>query len=530
MTETEENGTGHDPGHNPVGRDFIAPSLLAYRFFECDNAGLFIGDIVRIDDQVTGFTFFAKVTGLSHKKPGPGPATTNCSPDMGFGVEVEAFPLGFVDEAGRFQPPGVIPAPGSLVSRPRAADLVYIRDVMGDIEVGALKSGRGILEDIPVAIPSEAVPQHIGIFGTTGMGKSNLMKVFAASCMDIRKLGLLIVDPHGEYVLGHGKPGESLGLLNYTGGRDGLSVYSTRPAEERIRYGMEELTIEHDDFRMSDLGLIFHLSDPLWDIIESLDPFSGDEIIDFFVTEGVESLPSPYRTTSQESRYPHIVYALRGASSGNLKAIQSRMSLLVSETSLFLRRNGSSIPGILRDLMDNKVVLVDAPLMGESTELLLLSSITRSIMRTYQESAMSAVMGPEKKEHTVLIAIEEAQRILSASGHKTHIFRECAIEGRKFGVGLGVITQHPKNIDPSILAQINTYIVLGLSDRNDRAMIASSAKQDLSWMDTEIQTLRRGDAVISTSRTVFPVSTRVHSFEHYIPYLEKKRKNVTPGN
>lgn len=524
-----ENDTGNDPGYNIVGRDFIAPSLLTYRFIECAGAGLFIGDIVRIRDRATSFTFYAKVTGLSHTGPLASTSVTDCNPGAGLGVLVEAFPLGFVDEQEKFQPPGFIPASGSAVSRPVAGDLVFIRAVMGDIEIGALKSGRGVIEGIPVAVPSEAVPQHIGIFGTTGMGKSNLMKVFAASCMDIRKTGLLVVDPHGEYVLGHGKKEGTIGLLNYPGGRDGLAVYSTRPADEQVRFAMKELTIEHNDFRMSDLGLIFHLSDPMWEIVESLDPFSGDEIIDFFVSEGVESLPSPHRITSQESRYPHIVYALRGASNGNLKAIQSRMSLLISETSLFMRRNGSSIPGIIRDLMDNKVVLVDAPLMGESTELLLLSAITRAIMKTYQESAMSAIMRPDKKDHKVLIAIEEAQRILSTGGHKTHIFRECAIEGRKFGVGLCVITQHPKNIDPRILAQINTYIVLGLSDRSDRAMIASSAKQDLTWMDTEIQTLRRGDAIISTSGIVFPLSARVHQFEDYIQYLEDKRKNAGDG-
>ncbi len=526
MTEPGEKYTRHGAGHLPVGRDFIAQSLLKYRFLECGGAGLFIGDIVRIHDPGTSVTFFAKVTGLSHKKVDPYPETMNCHQGTGLGIEVEAISLGFIDETGSFQPPGFIPASGSQVSRPLAADLVFIRDAMGDIEIGALKSGKGVIEDIPVAVPSEAIPQHIGIFGTTGMGKSNLMKVFAASCMHIRKLGLLLVDPHGEYLLGHGKSGDSLGLLNYAGGRDGLSVYSIRPANERLLYGMQELTIEHNDFRMNDLGLIFNLSDPVWEIIESLDPFSGDEIIDFFISEGVESLPSPHRITSQESRYPHIVFTLRAASSGNLKAVQSRMSLLIGETALFLRRNGSSIPGIIRDLMDNKVVLIDAPLMGESTELLLLSAITRGIMKTYQESVISDVMGPGKKEHKVLIAIEEAQRILSTSGHKTHIFRECATEGRKFGVGLCIITQQPKNIDPTILAQINTYIILGLSDRNDRAMIASSAKQDISWMDTEIQTLRRGDAVISTSRIVFPMSTRVHRFEHYIPYLEKKHTDA----
>lgn len=523
MIETNENNKVNDSDYIPVGRDFIAHSLMKYVFIECHGAGLFIGDIVRIRDLGTSFTFFGKVTGFSHKKHENSPDTDNQSSTGCFNVEIEAISLGFVDETGTFQPPGFIPAPGSLVSRPLAVDLGFIRDAMGDIEVGALKSGRGVIENIPVAISSEAVPQHIGIFGTTGMGKSNLMKVFAASCMHIRKFGLLLVDPHGEYLLGHGKFGGPLGLLNYPGGRAGLSIYSTRPADERDQYGMEELTIEHNDFRMNDLGLIFNLSDPVWEIIESLDQFSGDEIIDFFKSEGVESLPSPHRITNQESRYPHIVHALRAASSGNLKAVQSRMNLLFREMSIFLRQNESSIPGIIRDLMDNKVVIIDVPLMGESTELLMLSSITRGIMKTYQEAIMSEVLGPQKKDHRVLIAIEEAQRILSSGGHKTHIFRECTTEGRKFGVGLCVITQQPKNIDPTILAQINTYIVLGLSDRKDRTMVASSAKQDLSWMDTEIQTLRKGDAVISTSHVVFPMSTRVHRFDHYIQYLEKKR-------
>jgi uncharacterized protein len=509
---------------NRVGKNFVAKTILTYRFTECDSAGLFIGDIVRITDTRTGFIFFAKVTNLKHRKDETGEISGGAEDKARFSVEAEAVPLGFVDESGRFQPPGIIPAPGSPVSIPSAPDLAFLRVVMGDIEVGALKSGKGVIEGFSVAISSEAVPQHVGIFGTTGAGKSNLMKVFAVSCMDIRKFGLLVVDPHGEYVMGHnvGNANGPLGLVNFTSRREGLSVYSTRPAGERIQYGMEELILEHNDFRMSDLGLIFQLSDPLWEIIESLDSYPGDEIIDFFITEGVESLPSPHKITNQESRYPHIVYALRGASSGNLKAIQSRMSLLVGQTSSFLRSSGSSIPGIIRELQDNKVVLVDIPLMGESSELFLLSAITRSIMRTYQESAMSTVMG-DKDGKKVLIAIEEAQRILSTGGHKTHIFRECAIEGRKFGVGLCIITQHPKNIDPHILAQINTYIVLGLSDRNDRAIIAASAKQDLSWMDTEIQTLRRGDAVISTTGMVFPVGTRIHRFEEYLTRLEREQ-------
>ena len=43
-------------------------------------------------------------------------------------------------------------------------------------------------------------PRHVGIFATTGMGKSNLMRVLAAGVMRANgRYGLLLVDPHGEY-------------------------------------------------------------------------------------------------------------------------------------------------------------------------------------------------------------------------------------------------------------------------------------------------------------------------------------------
>jgi len=73
---------------------------------------------------------------------------------------------------------------------------------MGEIEVGVMKTGQGVLKDVRVALHATVMRQHMGVFATTGMGKSNFMKVFCASCMQARKFGLLIVDPHGEYVAG----------------------------------------------------------------------------------------------------------------------------------------------------------------------------------------------------------------------------------------------------------------------------------------------------------------------------------------
>ena len=72
-------------------------------------------------------------------------------------------------------------------------------EIKGDLELGFLKSGRGLLK-LPVGIyGAQAITEHIGVFGTTGSGKSNLIKVLASSVIDNRNYGLLIFDVHNEY-------------------------------------------------------------------------------------------------------------------------------------------------------------------------------------------------------------------------------------------------------------------------------------------------------------------------------------------
>ena len=81
-----------------------------------------------------------------------------------------------------------------------------------------------------------------------------------------------------------------------------------------------------------------------------------------------------------------------------------------------------------------------------------------------------------------------------------------------------------------MLAQINTFVVMGLGDRGDREIIMGSAKQDLSKMEIEIQTLDQGEAIISTIGIPFPVSTRIHRFEDYVARLNaEKKKDIREG-
>ena len=511
----------------------IGRSVLSYRFIIPHTGNLFVGDILKISDKTKGYSFYAKVSDLVHESnfaDGKWDTRPFSEDFYGLGEDVflgvEAVPLGFVDEKGIFRKPRTVPTKFSSVTIPEAADFAFLTKVMGDIEVGVMRTGQGILKDVPVRIHSKVLPQHMGVFATTGMGKSNFMKTFCASCMKIQKFGLLMVDPHGEYVRGgQSSTGEqTLGLVHYTAGRDGLAVF-TISDPDRKKYGLSSLWLDYDDFRMTDLALLYELSQAQRDLIESLEDFDGKEIIPFFLQADMESLSDAVKAGTYTGPFPAIADRLGAFHPGTLQVIQRRLKNIVQGNRKFFRESGSCVPEILTHLHDNRVVLIDIPRMGERSELFVLSMITRRIMQAHRKSAEEFGMEdglPEQKK--VLITIEEAQRVLGAGGSSTQVFRECAMEGRKFGVGLCVVTQQPKNIDQKVLAQINTFVIMGLGDRGDREILMGSAKQDLSRMEIEIQTLDQGEAIISTIGIPFPVSTRIHYYEDYIAGLNKDLK------
>jgi hypothetical protein len=512
----------------------IGKSVLSYRFIIPHAENLFVGDILKITDATKGYSFYAKVSDLVHEsnfadeKWDTRPFSEHF---YGLGedvfIGVEAVPLGFVDEKGIFRKPRTVPTKFSTVTVPEAKDFAFLTKVMGDIEVGVMRTGQGVLKDVPVKIHSRVLPQHMGVFATTGMGKSNFMKTFCASCMKMQKFGLLMVDPHGEYVRGgQSSTGErTLGLVHYTAGKDGLAVFTISEAD-RKKYGLNSLWLDYDDFRMTDLNLLYDLSQAQHDVIESLEEYSGNEIIPFFLQVNVDTLQDEVKADRYTGPFPRIANKLGAFHPGTLQVIQRRIKNIVSGNRKFFRESGSCVPEILKFLHDNKVVLIDIPRMGERSELFVLSMITRRIMQAHRKSAEEFGTETEPTEQKkVLITIEEAQRVLGAGGSSTQVFRECAMEGRKFGVGLCVVTQQPRNIDQKVLAQINTFVVMGLGDRGDREIIMGSAKQDLSKMEVEIQTLDQGEAIISTIGIPFPVSTRIHYYEDYIAGLNTEKKN-----
>ncbi len=478
-----------------------------------------VGQIFSVKDQDDekgrSLTFLARVLDIQHSSNYDGHWDTTMKGTQFFDQDqifnrVVAEPLGCVFKDGGFRKSRTLPTKFAPVARAEQAELSFLKKVMGDIEIGYLRNGSRLVEEIPVALHSTAMDHHMGVFATTGMGKSNFMKVFAASCMRLAargesKFGLLIIDPHGEYLKGRppreGRARES-GLMHLKKYADGLVCYSTdrQNASDPL---VEELTIKLKDIEPSDIALLYDWSPAQRDALEAISRiFEEDWLGEIQKPEGLAKLVSE-----------NVFESTAGKISQRIKNVVAQ--------NRYIDTVRSSLPNILANLQKGKVVLVDIPRLSERSELFLLSVISRYILEEYKKEDKKQGQSGRKN---CLITIEEAQRVLGSDSN-TARFETIAREGRKFGVGLCAITQQPKLIDKRLLSQFNTLVVMGLGDRNDRTQLEESAKQDLSSLDIEIQTLEKGEAVVSTLGISFPVPARIHRYEDYLRLLEKEKRD-----
>ena len=102
-------------------------------------------------------------------------------------------------------------------------DLIGSQLGTGDLALGELLAGERSLPGVTIQLPIWALSHHLGVFGRTGCGKSNLMMVLLRSVMEHNRrvhrgernerLGsILAIDPHDEFRTWHASSGGADGL------------------------------------------------------------------------------------------------------------------------------------------------------------------------------------------------------------------------------------------------------------------------------------------------------------------------------
>jgi len=512
------------PPHPPARGRLFGRNVLEATFRAAPDEDLFLGELLVGVDEVTDRRYVFRIVdvtyGTEHREPGWAERVAGTLlADDGRGdpglhplheqgrrtYRVAACRcLGYLAPPVRpgtvrtvFRKPKSLPTQFSRVVAPEPEDFEFLARRMGDLAVGKLRSGETVV-DVTVGVPGASLASHVGVFATTGMGKSNLLRVLAGGIMTANgRYGLLVVDPHGEY---------RTALARHPWADVALRTYAARrlPGTSTLRISLAELSVD-------DLRTAYEWSRPQEEALYELERHystgrpGGEGLAWLAEFSRVEDLPG-FREVSLGGRI-----ALN-----TLQVVHRRARRIVELPCVATDPSLSAGDAVLRDLLAGKVVLIDVSGLGSTEEVMVASYLTRRVLEEWQGAYLDDP-GRHERMPVVAIALEEAQRVLGANkDRESNVFPRVAREGRKFNVGLCAVTQQPKLIDDELLSQFNTFFVLGLADEKDRNILRSAAKQDISAQGAEIQTLMPGECLIVNLAAPFAVPALVDLYDDHV--------------
>ena len=335
---------------------------------------------------------------------------------------------------------------------------------------------------IPVTLPAKhLLTKHVAVLAKTGTGKSYAAGVVLEELAE-KNVPVVIIDPHGEYK-----------TLAYENKRENeinqMETFGIKPKAYKKQV------------EIFDMGL----RNPI-----KLDSkLSPDEIF--------EMLPTKISSSQKGLLYSAIKnlegrdYTLRDVID-EVELIESNVrwnliSLLevLEKTKLF-----SSNPTKVTDLVKKgRISIID---LKEATP-----DIQQIVaLKLIKELFMAKKHG---KIPEFFIVIEEAHNFCPERGlgevASSKILRTIASEGRKFGVGLCIITQRPAKVDKNVLSQCSTQIILKVTNPNDIKAIMDSVEGVEFGMRDEIKDLPIGVAMVvgATEQPLF-VDIRIRRSEH----------------
>ncbi len=85
-----------------------------------------------------------------------------------------------------------------------------------------------------------------------------------------------------------------------------------------------------------------------------------------------------------------------------------------------------------------------------------------------------------------------------------HTFERIAKEGRKYGVGLVVISQRPSEVNKTVLSQSANYIIMKLTNTEDQAVVKKLLPDSLGDYTDILPTLDIGEALVVGDASLLP--------------------------
>ena len=427
---------------------------------------------------------------------------------------------------------------GSLLSRPAFNPSKRRAEIPAS---AGMTEGMGLTEDgagVPVVLDVRSITAtHMAIIAGTGAGKSYLASVLIEEMMKpINRASILVVDPHGEYdtleeirnanefrtddgydggykadvkVVPQGQVKIRVSDLTFhdlrflLGAQFGLSG----PMEYVLRLALDRVEGERKDktaWTMNDVyaalaymqnGEDEKASDQARQSREGGNPSSGDGDLDWLETAGRQEQQSTRAKPDVQMR-------------GSARALDWRLKSLFAESPNFDNIETIDLQEVFRPGLCSVLQLNEIDRRQQQV-------IVAVLLRMVWKARMNAVKGTgnpkDRLDYPVFILLEEAHHFAPANEDvvTTNILKTILAEGRKFGVGVGLISQRPGKLDSDVLSQCMTQFLLRIVNEYDQSSVAAAVESASHDLLAELPALSKGQAIVAGAAVNTPLAIRV---------------------
>ena len=351
---------------------------------------------------------------------------------------------------------------------------------------------------------NKLVGTHCAILAMTGAGKSYTGGVLIEELL--KKGGaILVLDPHGEYkYLGYKSDGSKSDIF------DQVHVLGVgKNAEKKLKVKASHLSAE-DIASMAagtsdtQRGLLYEIISlcaqkkkdyNLRDMVEILQMIvekkggldNGDEVVVGDLDERIAKLAKKSNASTTNALIRRLDSLAR---SGLIASTETPLEEIVKA---------------------GQVTVIDLSGTPESIKEIVASALGRKIF--YARMNYINDYGGDKLNIPCFIVVEEAHNFVPRDFEREivsrSILRRIAREGRKFGVGLCLISQRPSRLDQDVLSQCNTQIIMKIVNPLDQDFIRKSAEAVTEDVIRDLPGLGRGEAIITGSAINFPMHVKI---------------------
>lgn len=396
---------------------------------------------------------------------------------------------------------------GAVAHRIRVSDLMAVHDLRGRaaIEVGWLSQDATIPATVSV---DDMLRCHFAVVGTTGVGKSSAVSMLLRESVAHKpNLRVLVLDPHNEYANAFNGISVKLDantlelpfwMFTFEEITD-VVFRGRRAVQEEVDILREIIAMAKGRYRVAGETPVASalIRKPL-----DVSNYSADS-------------PVPYRLSDLFKIIDEFLGQLEPRHERfYLRSLKSRLESLAADNRYRFMFGKSTVEDCLDRVISSifRVPHEDRPitvlqLAGIPSEVV--NAVVSVLARLAFDIASWSGGGFE-----VLLLCEEAHRYvpfdrdLGFAPTRAAIAR-IAKEGRKYGAYVGIVTQRPGELDPTILSQCSTVFAMRLGNTRDqeiiRAAIADSSASTISFLSSigNREAIAFGEGVATPMRITF---------------------------